>query len=268
MSTLIHPTAIVADSATIHPSVSIGPYCIIDEGVVIGAHCVLDCYVRVYAGVVLGQHNRICQGAAIGAEPQDIGYTPDKAKPLVIGDHNHFQENTSISRGVKTEQGTCIGHHNYLMHAAHIGHDCILGDHNIIANNAAISGHITIGDHVFVSGTVAIHQFCRIGSYAMIGGSTGVVQDVPPYCMVNGQRARYVGLNLVGLKRHGFSSAQRNRIKRVYRLLMSSSMPRQEMLQQLRRHADSAEEWAIIHFVENSERGLVSASRMKKNRTD
>lgn len=264
MSNRIHPTAIISDTAQIHPSVQVGPYCIIDSGAVIGEGCILDCYARVYANVVLGRHNRVYQGAALGAEPQDTGYTPDKAKPLVIGDRNHFKENTSISIGVKTAQGTRIGNDNYVMHAAHIGHDCIVGDHNVIANNAAISGHVTIQDHVFISGTVGIHQFCRVGSYAMISGVSGVRQDVPPYCTVNGQIARYIGLNSVGLKRRGFSAAQRNRIKDAYRLLLQSGLPRKAALQQLKQRADSAEENAIIDFVENSERGLVSAVGVKK----
>lgn len=260
MPDLIHPTAIIADNATVHPTAQIGPYCMVDEGAIIGAGCVLDCYVRVYANVVLGKYNRLCQGAAVGVEPQDLSYTPDKAKPLVIGDYNHFKENTSISIGIKTKHGTRIGNHNYLMHAAHIAHDCILGDHNVIANSVATGGHTTIEDHVFISGSVAIHQFCRIGSYAMVAGVSGVRQDVPPYCTANGQWARFVGLNLVGLKRHGFSPAQRGRIKRAYQLLLKSGLPRNVALQQLKQQASSAEEQAIIDFAEKSERGLVSAS--------
>jgi UDP-N-acetylglucosamine acyltransferase len=255
----IHPTAIVEDGAELHPSVRVGPYCIIEAGAVLGADCVLDSQVRIYAATRMGRGNRVCHGATLGSEPQDLSYGPEKGKPLVIGDDNHFKECVNISRGVKTGGGTHIGSHNYFMAFSHVGHDCQVGDHNILANTATLAGHVNLAHHIFVSGQVAVHQFCRIGPYVMIGGISGVAQDVPPYLMVNGQRARIIGLNTVGLRRNGFTQAQRNAIKQAYKVLYRCGS-RQEALARLRLD-DSAEIREIVAFVEGSERGLVAYVR-------
>jgi len=254
----IHPTAIVSDQARVDPSAVIGPFCIVDAGAVIGAECVLDSHVRIFSPTRMGRGNRVCHGAAIGAEPQDLSYSPDKAKPLSIGDHNHFKENVVISGGVKTEHGTVIGNHNYFMNNSHIGHDCILGDHNILAPNAAVGGHVQIDHHVFLSGQVAVHQFCRIGAYVMVSGVSGVRQDIPPYCMANGQYARYVGLNVVGLKRNGFDAAQRKAIKHAYKVLFQDGLSPAKALAQLKAEELTAEQQSIVAFVEGSERGIIS----------
>jgi UDP-N-acetylglucosamine acyltransferase len=264
----IHPTALIDPDATLHPSVRVGPFCIIEAGAVLGEDCVLDSHVRIYGATHLGRNNRICHGATLGSEPQDLGYTLERSKPLIIGNDNHFKENVNISRGIKTEQGTCIGNGNYFMAFSHVGHDCRVGDHNIFANTATLAGHVELAHHVFVSGQVAVHQFCRIGAYVMIGGITGVAQDVPPYVMVNGQRARIVGLNTIGLRRNGFSQAQRNAIKRAYQVLYRSAGGRQQALALLRSEYDSPEVQEIARFVENSKRGLVSYVQRAAINTD
>ena len=255
----IHPSAVIGETARIDPSASIGPFCIIEDGAEIGPGCVLDSHVRVFAPVRMGANNHICHGAAIGAEPQDLGFTPERARPLVIGDGNHFKENVVISCGIKEERGTVIGSHNYFMNAAHVGHDCIVGDHNVFASSATLGGHVEMEDRIFLSGLVAVHQFCRIGSHVMVGGVSGVRQDIPPYCMANGQYARFVGLNVVGLRRNGFSAGQRSAIKQAYRLLFRSGLGRGEALERLRGLDDSPELRHIIDFVERSRRGLISA---------
>ncbi len=255
----IHPSAVIGQHARIHPSVRIGPFCIVEDGAEIGPGCVLDSHVRIYGPVRMGTDNRVCHGAAIGAEPQDLGFTPDRARPLVIGDGNHFKENVVISCGVKEDHGTVIGDHNYFMNGAHVGHDCVVGDHNIFASQATLGGHVTLGDRIFLSGMVAVHQFCRIGSYVMVGGLSGVRQDVPPFCMANGQYARFVGLNVVGLRRNGFSQAQRSRIKNAYRLLFRSGLSRDEALERMRCEQDCPELNAIVDFVRQARRGLISA---------
>jgi UDP-N-acetylglucosamine acyltransferase len=207
----------------------------------------------------MGRGNRVCHAATLGCEPQDLSYTPDKARPLHIGDHNHFKEYVNISGGVKEEHGTVIGNHNYLMNHVHVGHDCVLGDHNIIAGNTVLSGHVELDHHAFLSGQVAVHQFCRIGAYVMVGGVSGVNQDVPPYCMVNGQRARYLGLNLVGLRRNGFSAAQRNVIKQAYQTLFRSGLRQSQALQRIHDELNTPEVRAIIEFAQKSRRGMVSS---------
>lgn len=259
----IHPTAIVSPEAEIHPSAAIGPYSIIAAGVRLGPECVLDSQVRIEGAAQIGRGNRFCHGATIGSEPQDLGFRPEQSKPLVIGDHNHFKECVNISRGLKTDQGTRIGDHNYLMAFSHIGHDCLVGDHNILANTATLAGHVSLGDHNFLAGQVAVHQFCRIGDYCMIGGLTGVAQDVPPYVLANGQRARIVGLNSVGLRRHGFDQRQRSRIKAVYQLLLRSGLRLTDALDQAGREHPGAETEQILAFIRagTSGRGIIGFQR-------
>jgi UDP-N-acetylglucosamine acyltransferase len=138
----IHPTAIVEDGAQLHDSVVVGPFSIVEAGAVLGEGCVIESQVRIYGATRMGCHNRVCHGATIGCEPQDLGYSPAKSRPLTIGDHNHFKEYVNLSRGTKTAEGTRIGSHNYLMAFAHVGHDCLVGDHNIFANTATLGGQI------------------------------------------------------------------------------------------------------------------------------
>jgi len=255
----IHPSAVVGEKALVNPSAQVGPFCIVEDGAEIGPNCILDSQVRVYSGVRMGANNRVSHGAAIGAEPQDLGYTPEKARPLTIGEGNHFRENVVISSGVKEEHGTVIGNYNYFMNAAHVAHDCVIGDHNIFGSSATLGGHVEIADRTFLSGLVAVHQFCQIGSYVMIGGVSGVRQDVPPFCMANGQYARYVGLNVVGLRRNGFSQKQRTVVKQAYRILFRSGMRLAAALETLRDMEQTPELEQILTFVENARRGLISA---------
>lgn len=254
----IHPSAIVEDGAQVHESTYIGPFSIIEAGAAIGADCVIDSHVRIYGPTRMGSHNRVCHGATLGVEPQDLGFTADKSRPLVIGDHNHFKEGVNISRGTHAEAGTRIGSHNYLMAFTHVGHDCTVGDHNIFANTATLGGHVQMAHHIFISGHVGVHQFCRIGAYVMIGGLSGVNQDVPPYVTANGQRSEIVGLNSVGLRRNGFGQTQRGAIKHAYKVLYKSGLRRKEALEVLRTEHDTPEVREIIRFVESSERGLLS----------
>lgn len=257
---LIHPTAIIEDGAELASDVQVGPFSIVEAGAVIGAGSVIESHVRIYAQTRMGRNNTVCQGALIGCVPQDLGYSPDRAKPLMIGDDNHFKEYVTISHGIKEDHGTVIGSHNYLMANGHIGHDCVVGDHNIFANTAMLAGHVQLGSRTFLSGHAAVHQFCRIGDYAMVAALTGVRQDVPPYVTVNGQGAAFVGLNVVGLRRNGFSAAQRSAIKRAYTLLMRSGLRTSEALARLRDGDPTDEVTTIIAFYEGSQRGVVSAA--------
>jgi UDP-N-acetylglucosamine acyltransferase len=253
----IHPSAIVEDGAELHESASVGPCSIIERGAVVGEGCVIESNVRIYGFARLGRFNRVCHGATLGSEPQDLTYTPGKGKPLVIGDHNHFKEGVNISHGIKEAHGTVIGDHNYLMTYSHVGHDCIVGDHNIFANTATLAGHVTVEHHCFLSGHTATHQFCRIGAYAMIAGVTGVPRDVPPYVMADGHRAEIVGLNVVGMRRNGFSQQQRTAIKRAYRIIYKSGLRTADAVQRLRDEEPADEVERICAFVEGSKRGLI-----------
>ncbi len=255
---LIHPTAIVEEGARLHPSVAVGPFSLIEAGAEIGEGTVIESAVRIYGHARLGRHNRVCHGAVLGCEPQDLGFTPEKSRPLVIGDHNHFKEGVNLSRGIKSDGGTRVGHHNYLMAFAHIGHDCIVGDYNIFANTATLAGHAEVEHHVFLSGHVAVHQFCRVGAYTIVAGVSGVPQDVPPYVMADGHRAEIVGLNLIGLRRNGFDQSRRDRIKRAYRLIYKSGIPPSEALERLEAEQPLSEDVRrIVAFFRSSQRGVI-----------
>ena len=256
-----HPTAIIEGGAQVHPSVVVGPYSIVEAGAFIGEGCIIESCARIYGHTRMGRFNRVCHGVTLGSEPQDLSYTPDKAKLLTIGDHNHFKEGVNISHGIKYEQGTVIGSHNYWMAYSHAGHDCTVGDHNIFANTATLAGHCVVGDRVFLSGQVAVHQFARIGSYAMVAGVSGVAQDVPPYVTADGHRACFVGLNTVGLRRNGFDQAQRSTIKAVYRILFRSGLRLADALLQVEEaYPDSPQATEIVRFVQSSQRGIISFS--------
>ena len=200
----------------------------------------------------------MCHGATLGSDAQDLEFNTARARPLVIGDHNHFKEGVNISCGTKDEAGTRIGSHNYWMAYSHAGHDCVVGDHNIFANTATLAGHVQVGDRCFLSGQVAVHQFCRIGSYAMVAGVTGVPQDVPPFALADGHRARILGLNVVGLRRGGFTQEQRSRIKAVYRLIFRSGLRLGEALVRAETQYPSPETQQIVQFIQSSHRGLIS----------
>jgi len=254
----IHPTAIVEAGALIHPTAEVGPFSIIESGAVIGEGCIIESSVRIYSPTRMGSFNRCSHGVTLGSAPQDLTYDPEKATPLTIGDHNQFREGVNISCGIKSEEGTRIGSHNYWMAYSHAGHDCLVGDRNILANGATLAGHVDVEDACFISGQVAVHQFCRIGSHAMIAGVSGVPQDIPPYTLADGHRARILGLNVVGLRRAGFTQGQRNRIKAVYRVLFRSGLPLAQAILAAEAQYPGPETRIIIQFVQSSQRGIAS----------
>lgn len=254
----IHPTAIIAEGAHVHGSANVGPYSIIESDTIIGPDCAIESCVRVHSGTRMGRGNRICHGATLGSEPQDLTYKPELAKPLTIGDHNHFKEYVNISHGIKSEEGTRVGHDNYLMAYSHVGHDCVVGDHNIFANSATLAGHVQMEHHIFLSGQVAVHQFCRIGAYSMIAGVSGVPQDVPPFVTADGHRAKIVGVNTVGLRRNGFTREQRNIIQGVYRILFRSGLQLSTALARAAETYPSPETQQIIDFIRSARRGVIS----------
>jgi UDP-N-acetylglucosamine acyltransferase len=255
---LVHPTAIIEDGARLHPSVAVGPYAIVEAGAEIGEGCVLESSVRIYQHTRMGRNNRVRHGAVLGCEPQDLIFTPQRSRPLTIGDNNDFREGVNISRGVKSEAGTRIGSNNYFMAFSHVGHDSLVGDHNIFANTATLAGHVEVEHHTFLSGHTAVHQFCRIGAYAIVGGVSGVPQDVPPYVMADGHRAEVIGLNLVGLRRNGFDQDRRRRIKQAYRIIYKSGLHLAEALSRLEAEDPSSEDYrCILEFFRRSTRGVI-----------
>lgn len=217
----IHPTAVVDDGARIGDGVFIGPYCVIGPDAVLADGVRLTSHVVVAGRTTIGPNTHIYPFASIGTPPQDMKYKGEPST-LEIGANNIIREQVTMNPG--TEGGgmvTRIGNNCLFMVGSHVAHDCILGNHVMLANNATLAGHVTMGDYAILGGLAAVHQFCRIGRHAMVGGMSGVEQDVIPYGSVIGNRARLAGLNVVGLKRRGFSRPEVATLRKAYRLLFA-----------------------------------------------
>ncbi len=219
--TQIHPTAIVAAGARIAESAQIGPYCVVGGQVEIGAEARLISHVVIEGITSLGEGTVVYPFASLGHRPQDLKYKGEPSR-LVIGRHNQIRENVTMNPG--TEGGgmvTSIGDNGLFMVGAHIAHDCVVGNGVIFANNATLGGHVQVGDFVVLGGLSAVHQFVRIGRHVMVGGMSGVENDVIPYATVTGNRAHLSGLNLIGLKRRGYSREDIHALRNAYRLLFA-----------------------------------------------
>lgn len=219
---LIHPTAIVDTRANIAPDVRIGAYCVIGGDVRIGAGSVLHSHVVIEGHTTLGERNEVFPFTVLGHRPQDLKYKGEPSE-LKIGNGNVIREHVTMNPG--TQSGgmlTQIGDNGLYMVGVHIAHDCRIGSHVIFANQATLAGHVTVEDYALIGGLSAVHQFVRIGAHAVIGGMSGVEHDVIPFGSVMGERAHLAGLNLVGLKRRGFSREATHALRAAYRALFES----------------------------------------------
>lgn len=220
----IHPTAIVHSAAKIGAGVDIGAYTLIGEHVEIGDNTWIGPHVVIEGHTRIGRDNRIFQFSSLGAEPQDKKYAAEPTR-LEIGDRNVIREFCTFNRGTVQDVGvTRLGNDNWIMAYVHLAHDCQIGNHTIFANNASLAGHVSIGDWVILGGFTTVHQFVRVGDHAMTSMASAVVQDVPPYVMVAGNKAEAHGINSEGLKRRGFSVAAVSAIKRAYKTLYKSGL--------------------------------------------
>jgi UDP-N-acetylglucosamine acyltransferase len=256
--TEIHPTAIVDPGASIGADVVIGPYCCVGSDVALGDRINLSSHVVVAGRTKIGDDTRIYPFASIGQPPQDLKYKGE-ASTLVIGRNNVIREHVTMNPG--TEGGgmvTNVGNDGLFMVGCHVAHDCKIGDHVIMANNATLGGHVEVGDHAILGGLAAVHQFVRIGRHAMIGGMSGVEQDVIPYGSVMGDRARLSGLNIVGLKRRGFSRENIHALRTAYRLLFAQEGALNERLDDvIEMFADNEAVMEIVSFMRvDSARGV------------
>ncbi|HEX7720150.1 MAG TPA: acyl-ACP--UDP-N-acetylglucosamine O-acyltransferase, partial [Woeseiaceae bacterium] len=229
----VHPTAIVAASATLADDVQIGPYSIIGDGVEIGTGTRIAAHVVINGPTRIGRDNRIYQFASIGDDPQDKKYA-DEPTRLEIGDRNTIREYCTISRGTIQDNGlTSLGDDNWIMAYVHIAHDCRIGNNTIFANNATLAGHVDVGDWVIFAGFSGAHQFCHIGAHSFLGMYCGTNRDVPAYTMMAGQPAEPRGINSEGLRRRGFSSEQIRNIKNAYRIVYRKGLKLAEAIGQI-----------------------------------
>lgn len=227
----VHPTAIVASTAELDEGVVIGPYCIVGEAVKLGRNVRLTSHVVVEGVTTVGEDSIIHAFSNIGGPPQHLAHKGEPTE-LRIGPRNIIREHVTFHTGTASGRGvTTIGADGLYMVGSHVAHDCIVGNQVVLAKGATLGGHVEMGDFVFMGGLAAVHQFSRVGRYAFIGGLAAVTKDVIPYGSVWGNHAHLEGLNLVGLKRRGFSRETISAMRGAYRLLMADEGTFQERLE-------------------------------------
>ena len=253
----ISPLAFVHPEAQLGDNNIIGPFCYIDRDVVIGDNNVFQNSVTINQGARIGNGNEIFPGASISTKPQDLKFQGE-ITTCQIGDNNSIRENVTISRGTASKGTTIVGSNNLLMENMHIAHDCVVGNHCIIGNSTKFAGEVTVDDYAIISAVVLCHQFCHIGSYVMIQGGSRFSQDIPPFIIAGKEPIRYAGINLIGLRRRGFSAETIQNIHEAYRIIYQGASTRADALQQIKEVLPQTPEIQyIIDFIEKSQRGII-----------
>lgn len=238
------------------PTVEVGPYAVIDEGVEIGPQCAIGPHVYLTGLTTIGAHNRFFAGCVIGEAPQDLKY---KGEPtgLRIGDDNVFREHVTVHRSNLPAEATLIGSHNFLMQHSHVAHNVVIGNSAILAGGALLAGHVRVDDRAFISGNCVVHQFVRIGTLALMQGGSAVSKDLPPFTVARGDNG-ICGLNTVGLRRAGFSPAERLELKQLYHALFRSGLNLRAAVAAAQTQFSSAPARLMLEFIAASKRGVCS----------
>ena len=266
----VDPSAYVAPTARVHPDAIVGPathvseFCVIEAEVRIGTRCVLEPYVYVKRWTTMGDENEISSGTVLGTDPLDKAFTRERSY-LSIGDHNKIREHYTISRGTQPESETRIGNGNYIMTSGHIAHNCVLGDNIVVASCALVAGYTEIESEVFISGGVVIHQYSRIGRLAMIGGNTRVNSDLPPFFLYSDFNVAPKGVNIVGLRRAGFSADEIARLKNAYRLLYRANLKQDDALARIEAELPSEHTLHLVDFIRRSKRGICRENARRRD---
>ena len=251
----IHPNAIIEEGATIGSNATIGPFVTISSKVIIGSNNVIEAHAVIDGRTTIGDGNHIFSHSVIGSIPQDLKYAGEDVE-LIIGNNNKIREFTLLNPGTKGGGSiTKIGDNNLLMGYVHLGHDVRLGNNCILANGATLAGHVELGNNVVIGGFTPVHQFVHIGDFAMIAGASALSQDVPPYCLAEGNRAILRGLNLTGLRRH-MNRDDINALKSIYKILFESGEALQETAQILLQEENSESIKNLLEFITTSKRGI------------
>ena len=252
----IHSTAVIQEGAQIGKGCRIGPYCVIGPNVTLGAGCELHSHVVIDGHTEIGSENTFYPFASIGLRTQDLKWDGGTTWTRV-GSNNTFREYVTIHSATADGDATVIGSHNNLLAYTHVAHDCQLGDHIIMSNVGTLAGHVIVEDRAIVGGLAAVHQFCRIGTMSIIGGCSKVVQDVPPYMMVDGNPAATRTLNKEGLKRNGVNEDTQKSMRQAYRILFRSEQTFANAVKQVRADVATGPELEhLLAFIESSERGI------------
>jgi len=252
----IHPSAVIDAKAVLGDNVTVKAFAVVESDVVIGSNTVIDAGAQVLRYSSIGNTCHIFPYAVIGGISQDLKYR-DCCSFVKIGDNNTIREFVTVNRGTDQDSSTVIGSNNHIMAYSHIAHDCVIGDNNIFANCATLGGHVVVGSHAVIGGLAAVHQFCRVGDMAIIGGCSKVVQDIPPYSMCDGHPAAVRGLNLVGLRRSGFTQKQIGLLKQAYKLAFFEDHPFDKAVELIRSSVEASSEVdKLVVFLEHTKRGI------------
>jgi UDP-N-acetylglucosamine acyltransferase len=252
----IHPTAIIEKGAELDSGVQIGPFSIIKGNVKIGANTCIGERVTIEGWTTLGKDNHVYAGAVIGSRTQDKKYKGQKSF-LRIGDGNNIREYVTINPGTGEGTETVIGDNNLLMAYSHVAHDCVLHNNITIANVGTLAGHVIVEDRAIIGGLSAVHQFVRIGSLAIIGGCSKVVQDIPPFMMLDGHPVRAFGINSVGLDRAGYSKEDKVLLKRAFKIIFKSSLSLKSSISKIEKDLEQTDAIkTLLDFLKKSERGI------------
>ena len=260
--TKIHPTAIVEPGAVLGENVEIGPYCYVGPHVRLGAGCRLIAQCHLTGYTTFGENNLIHPFATIGGEPQDHSFDPASVSYLKIGDHNVFHENVTLHRGTKAESETVVGNHCLFMAGSHVGHNSRIGNNVILVNCAMVGGYGQIFDNAILSGLVAIHQFCRVGRFAMVSGGSVFSVDVPPFMICEGRNGHARAVNLVGLRRAGFTSETIRVIRDLHKIFFRNGLSVSNAIAEVRAKLPQIPEvLEFIEFYESASRGVTPPER-------
>lgn len=252
----IHKTAIIEEGAKLGDNITIGAFTIIGKNVKIGDGTIVDSHTVIDGKTTIGKNNHIFSQAAIGTIPQDLKFNGEDVE-LIIGDNNKIREFTLFNPGtIGGGSITKIGDNNLFMGYTHVAHDVIIGNNCVFANGATLAGHVEVDDFVVVGGLTPIHQFCKIGTHVMIGGASAVAQDIPPYCLVEGNKAVLRGLNLNGLRRRFKDRSDINAIKSAYKALFESGNPLADVANELLETSENEHVKELASFVVNTKRGI------------
>jgi UDP-N-acetylglucosamine acyltransferase len=253
---MVHPTAIVHSGARVGADCEIGPYCVIGEHVVLGPRCRLHSHVVIDGHTTLGEGNEIFPFASIGLKTQDLKWKGGVTR-TEIGDNNTFREYVTIHSATADGEVTKVGSNNHILAYCHIAHNVQLGNYVIMSNVATLAGHIIVEDHAVIGGLAAIHQFCRIGKLSMIGGCSKVVQDVPPFMIVDGNPGETRTINKVGMERRGVSEEAQNALRQAYKFLFRDGLTIPNGVAKIEKELPQLPEVQhLVQFVRSSERGI------------
>jgi UDP-N-acetylglucosamine acyltransferase len=252
----IHPTAIVSGKAKLGDNILVSPYAIIEDDVEIGIDCEIGPHAVIYNGARVGNRVKIKQGAAVSNVSQDLKYAGEEAY-FYIGDDTVIREFVTLHKGTSETGLSRVGKNCLFMAYSHVAHDVVVGDNCIIANSVQIAGHVHIEDYVIIGGSTPVHQFCNVGQHSMIGGGFRIVKDVPPYVMGGSEPLKFSGLNLIGLRRRGFSNDDIMTLKKAYQILYFSGMNISEAIKKISEElGDNPYVQNVIKFIEKSSRGI------------